>query len=221
MSLLSYLAVLLWHWSELDDLQKGFSQNMRHGRERERRLERGLVSECFIISNVAFPEALSKVSEQCEPGLEMFNPLVTTWSKATLHFLIFALKREPLHGLCVWTHWCFLSDLIFPRMFRSAGLFCLRRGTWYDQNRGNILRMINRQSVANIFKGRLPSKTNLKWILWVWFDRIFGTQNAIRKLPTREIKQHFNTFGENRTRLYSHIRRKHFHYWLFNTCSFT
>lgn len=67
-------------------------------RGRESRLERGQVSECFIISNVAFPQALSKVSEQREPGLEMLNPLVTTWSKATLHFLIFALKREPHSG---------------------------------------------------------------------------------------------------------------------------
>ena len=49
--------------------------------------KRGPVSECFIISNVAFPEALSKVSELREPGLETLNPLVTTWSKATLHFL--------------------------------------------------------------------------------------------------------------------------------------
>lgn len=62
-------------------------------REREReRLERRPVGECFIISNVAFPEALSKVSEQREPGHEMFNPLVTTWSKAALRFLIFALR---------------------------------------------------------------------------------------------------------------------------------
>lgn len=114
--------------SKLDNSQKGFSQNMLRGRERERRLERGLVSECFIISNVAFPEALSKVSEQREPGLEMFNPLVTTWSKATLHFLIFALKREPLHGLCVRTQWCFLSDLIFPRMLRSVGAFLPKEG---------------------------------------------------------------------------------------------
>lgn len=110
-----------------NNLQKGFSQNILYGSERERRLERGPVSECFIISNVAFPEALSKVSELREPELETLNPLVTTWSKATLHFLIFALKREPLHGLCVWTQWCFLFNSIFARMFESVGFRSLRR----------------------------------------------------------------------------------------------
>lgn len=92
------LAMLLWHGLSWTNSQKGLSHSILYGSKRERRLERGPVSECFIISNVAFPEALSKVSELRELGLEMLNPLVTTWSKATLHFLIFALKRKPLQG---------------------------------------------------------------------------------------------------------------------------
>lgn len=96
--------MLLWHglsWTLKQLVERFQSEYALWKRTRARRLERGPVSECFIISNVAFPEALSKVSELHEPGLETLNPLVTTWSKATLHFLIFALKREPLHGLCV------------------------------------------------------------------------------------------------------------------------
>ncbi len=126
----------------------------------ERRLERGPVSECFIISNVAFPEALSKVSGLREPGLETLNPLVTTWSKATLHFLIFALKREPLHGLCVWTQWCFLFNLIFHSHVWKRWVSLPEKEAWHDRDRGNIFRTINRQSVTNIFT-RDPAIINI------------------------------------------------------------
>lgn len=37
-------------------------------------LEGGLTSECFIISNVASPQALSKVSELREPGARNVQP---------------------------------------------------------------------------------------------------------------------------------------------------
>lgn len=146
---------------------------MLYGSERERRLERGPVSECFIISNVAFPEALSKVSEPREPGLETLNPLVTTWSKATLHFLIFALKREPLHGLCVWTQWCFL----FNSIFRSH--VWKRRVSLPVEGGLDMIRIFLGRPTAKVWQifsqETLPSQTYLKWMFWRWFDKSFGS----------------------------------------------
>lgn len=73
------------------------------------------------------PKALSKVSEQREPRPEMFKPLVTTWSKAALHFLIFALKWEPLHRSCVCEHSGAFYLTWFPRACLKV-FCCLRRG---------------------------------------------------------------------------------------------
>lgn len=69
--LFSYLAMQRW---PLDKSQKGFSQNVLHGGERESGLEGGPARECFIISNVASPQALSKVSELREPGARNVQP---------------------------------------------------------------------------------------------------------------------------------------------------
>lgn len=70
----SYLAMLLWHGLSWTTCRKvsvricSVEENERGG------WKGGLVTECFIISNVAFPEALSKVSEQREPGARNVQP---------------------------------------------------------------------------------------------------------------------------------------------------
>lgn len=127
----SYLTTQLWHGA---NLQKGFSQNLLDARGRERE-EAGTTAGhwMFHYAWCCFPpKALSKVSERREPRPEMFKPLVTTWSKAALHFLIFALKWEPLHRYCVWAQWCFLFHLISPCMlkkcFAQGGRDTVRKG---------------------------------------------------------------------------------------------
>lgn len=122
----SYLATQLWHGA---NLQKGFSQNILDARGRERE-EAGKTAGQWMFHYIwcCFPpKALSKVSERREPRPEMFKPLVTTWSKAALHFLIFALKWEPLHRSCVCEHSGAFYLTWFPRACLKV-FCCLRRG---------------------------------------------------------------------------------------------
>lgn len=139
----SYLAQL-WHGA---NLQKGFSQNMLDARGRERE-EAGKTAAQWMFHYIwcCFPsKALSKVSERREPRPEMFKPLVTTWSKAALHFLIFALKWEPLHRSCVCEHSGAFYLTWFPRACLKV-FCCLRRGCDMVRKGSNIFRTINRQS---------------------------------------------------------------------------
>lgn len=71
----------------LRHVRKDFRQNRPPEKEEARRVEREPASECFIISDAALPEVPSKVSGRRGPRLDTLNPLVTTWSEATLHFL--------------------------------------------------------------------------------------------------------------------------------------
>lgn len=122
-----YLATLLWHGA---NLQKGFSQNILDARGREREVAGKTAGQwMFHYIWCCFPpKALSKVSEHREPRPEMFKPLVTTWSKAALHFLIFALEWEPLHRSCVCVSTVALFVLTwFPRACVKV-FCCLRRG---------------------------------------------------------------------------------------------
>lgn len=154
---------------------------------RERWLERRPVSECFIIPDVAFPpKALSKVSERREPRPELFKPLVTTWSKAALHFLIFALEWEPLHRSCVCEHsGAFYLDLISPCMFKSVLL--PKKGMWYEQKRSNIFRMINWQSKANIIVRDIATVNILKEnkLQMIWWDYCSQSGFCSCKNPSR------------------------------------
>lgn len=194
----SYLTTRLWHGA---NLQKGFSQNLLDARGRERE-EAGTTAGhwMFHYAWCCFPpKALSKVSERREPRPEMFKPLVTTWSKAALHFLIFALKWEPLHRSCVCEHSGAFYLTWFPRACLKSVLLP-EKGTWYGQKRSNIFRMINWQSKANIIVRdtatvNIPKVNKLQMI---WWDYCSQSGFCWRKPPFKlqyEIRQRLNTWS--------------------------
>ena len=128
------LARLLWpgvNWTPSNSLQKGFSQNILHGSEGARRLERGPGTECFIISNVAFPEVRSKVSELREPGAgERSTPLWPLGAKQLSTFLF-----SPSAWItCSDTVELFIWLDFFARLLESVGFLSLKgaRSSWQD-----------------------------------------------------------------------------------------
>lgn len=180
-----YLAAPFWHGA---NLQKGFSQDLLDARGREREVAGKTAGQwMFHYTWCCFPpKALSKVSEQREPRPELFKPLVTTWSKAALHFLIFALEWEPLHRSCVCEHsGAFYFDLISPCMFKSVLL--PKKGMWYGQKRSNIFRMINWQSKANIIVRDTATVNILKVnkLQMIWWDYCSQSGFCSCKNPSR------------------------------------
>ena len=122
--------MLLTGWSQC-------SQSTLYGwREGERRLERGLVTECFIISNVAFPTALSKVSEHREPRLKRSTPLWPLGAKQLSTFF-FSPSNESLcmdyvfeHSGAFYLTWFFRLH-VWMRRVSLGGLTWLKQGQYF------------------------------------------------------------------------------------------
>lgn len=108
-------------------------------------LEGGPARECFIISNVASPQALSKVSELREPGARNVQPPCDHLEQSSSPLSYFRPQtRASAWIMCLNTVVLFIWLNFSPCKFKGAGLPGSLKLTWYAQDRGNA-------SVINTF----------------------------------------------------------------------
>lgn len=118
-------------------------------------LEGGPARECFIISNVASPQALSKVSELREPGARNVQPPCDHLEQSSSPLSYFRPQtRASAWIMCLNTVALFIWLNFSPCKFKGAGLPGSLKLTWYAQNRGNT-------SEINTF---VAKALNLTWL---------------------------------------------------------
>lgn len=134
--------------------------------------------ECFIISNVGFPEVLSKVSELHKPSSKRSTPLWPLGAKQLSTFL-FSLSNESLCMDYLFEH----SGAFYVTRFSLACLKASGFAAWEGRliwlKWSNVFGTLNRQSVTNIFLGDTAIENMFKWecfgdglITFFWLRRI-------------------------------------------------